>query len=296
MPHESVCPVCRSASRLLAEGNTTARAYFTGADGYAIAAGRRRQRLPLYGCEACGHGFSPVDIEPRELSAWYERSAPDEIFLAGETARRRTARAVLRRAAHWQQPGTLLDAGAGPGVFVAEAVRAGWQAVGLDPSAWTVRHGQEVFGVPMAQGALQSAALAAQPFDAVTLFDVIEHVIDPLALTRAAAARLRSGGLLVLTTPRFDSFVARFLGRRWYCIFPAHVQYFTEASLRSVLIASGFDILEQRTHTRYVSTGYIWRRLREWMAPIDKLAAGRYGDMCIPVNLRDEFEVYARKR
>lgn len=254
------------------------------------------ERLPLYVCQHCGHGFSPLDVAPRELAAWYEESVPDELFLAGEPERRMTARAVLRRTGRRQPPGSLLDVGAGPGIFVSEARRAGWGAVGLEPAAWAVQHGRTQLGVPMIRGVLTDQ-IALETFDVLTLFDVIEHVADPGALLQAAAGRLGAGGLLVLTTPRFDSLLARCLGRRWYCIFPAHLHYFTAVSLRLTLAAAGLAIVEQRSHTRYVSARYYWQRLCSWLGwGVGRRVPSLLGRIPLPVNLGDEFEVYARRR
>lgn len=68
-------------------------------------------------------------------------------------------------------------------------------------------------------------------FDVVLALDVIEHLVDPAAALRELAARLAPGGLLVLTTPRWDSLAARLFRGRWRAIFPAHLFYFTARSL-----------------------------------------------------------------
>lgn len=299
MRHEPACPVCQGTTRLFEEGTIAAHQFFLTADSYTIASGERRQRLPLYVCSGCGHGFSPLDIDPKVVQDWYEKAEEDNTFLAGEFARRLTARAVLRRIALWQRvPGTLLDAGAGPGIFVSEAVRAGWQAYGLEPAAWAVSHGREEYQVPMVKGNFKEPlSLPMKQFDVVTLFDVIEHVPEPLALLQSAAAVLRPGGLLVLITPRFDSVLAQVLGRHWYCIFPAHLQYFTSKSLRLILTAAGFDLVKRVSHTRYVNFRYGWRRLHAWLtdAALPVLSRGECA-LSVPINFGDEFEVYALKR
>ncbi len=298
MRDQPVCPVCRGEVRLWAEGNVSARQFFSAAEPYAIAAGARL-RLPIYVCVECGHGMSPLDVDPGVVAEWYAEAKLVLMFLAGERARRLTARAVLRRMASLRHvPGSLLDVGAGPGIFVSEAARAGWQAYGLEPAAWAVHHGRDAFNVSMIKGDLLSPLdLPGKPFNVVTMFDVVEHAAEPLTLLRSAATVLRPGGLLVLTTPRFDSLLARILGRHWYCIFPAHLQYFTSNSLQLALAAAGFDVVKRLGHTRCVSWQYGWRRLCAWLVDGAWPASSRGARaMSIPVNFGDEFEVYARKR
>jgi len=197
-----------------------------------------------------------------------------------------------------QPPGCLIDVGSGPGIFVSEAERAGWQAYGLEPASWAVRHGRQAYKVEIVRGdLLKPLALPVRQFDVVTMFDVIEHVADPAALLRSAAALLRTGGILVLTTPRFDSLLARILGRHWYCIFPAHLQYFTEKSLRHSTAKAGFKFVAQLAHTRYVSFGYGWRRLCAWLTGgTIPNPSGSDSKFIGPINFGDEFELYASKR
>ena len=298
MSEDTICPQCQGPTSLYDKGTCTPRQFFSTTSGYQIAAGQIRERLPIYVCRVCGHGFTPLGVEPSQISRWYHATAPDFTFVAQEKARRRTARAIL----HWAEgytpaKGRLLDIGAGPGIFVSEAARRGWSAMGLEPSTWAVRYGQEHFGIEMKLG--ETAALQEVPpnsCDVVTLFDVIEHVADPRALIEAAAAIVRPGGLLVLTTPRFDSLLARIMGRRWYCIFPAHIQYFTQRSLFALLQSAGFSILLHRTHTRYLSGHYIWQRLVAWLTGKSGTPAVSTHPLILPVNFGDEFEVYARKQ
>lgn len=299
MPTEYPCVVCQSTTTLFVPGTITPREFFSQTYHYKIAAGDAHQRLPIYTCQKCGHGFTPLDIPPDLIVSWYQQNPPDHTFLADETARRRTARTVLQKIESiCAQPGRLLDVGAGPGIFVSEARARGWEATGVDPSQWAVQHGRQAYGVPLVQGdIMQLRNVATRPYDVVTLFDVIEHVPDPRELVQAAVAALRPHGLLVLTTPRFDSVLAALMGKRWYCIFPAHLHYFTRSSLQHTLRAAGFEVVAARAHTRYLGAQYVWQRLTSFLFPHRPApSAGQRSSISIPLNFGDEFEVYAKKR
>ena len=297
MSPQPQCVICHTAAHVYDPGTTTPGQFFSSEVSYTIAAGHNQQRLPLYACQVCGHGFTPIDIDFSIITNWYGRNKPDTVFLSNEAARRKTARIILQRIqTHTGKVGRLLDIGAGPGIFVSEAIRAGWDAIGIDPSAWAIRHARDAYGVVIQQGDIdQLSSLPAISFNVVTLFDVIEHVPNPDALLKAVTRLLRPGGFLVLTTPRFDSALARLMGRRWYCIFPAHIQYFTRRSLQLAAQTAGLKIVEERTHTRYLNMYYLWQRLKAFTTGTRISSPLHTTGPIIPVNYGDEFEVYAQK-
>jgi len=217
------CPICGSNTVSYIEGTVGAADFFAEGSPYVIASGSDGTRLPVRRCASCGHGYAPMEgVGADEVVKWYERYE-DETFLADESARRKTADVVLKRIKKVVSSGKLLDVGAGPGVFASEAKRQGWQALGLEPSQWAVEQGIREFDVPMKQAGFTSLKeMPGASYDVVTIFDVIEHVIDPEELLSSIYKVLRPGGLLVVTTPRFDSLFARVLGKHWHAIFPAH--------------------------------------------------------------------------
>ncbi len=98
---------------------------------------------------------------------------------------------------------TALDVGCGAGLLAEPLARMGGQVFGIDAAPENVkvaaRHAAD-------QGLLidyQCVDVAQQSgaFDLVTSMEVIEHVIDPVVFFRALAARLASGGLMILSTP-----------------------------------------------------------------------------------------------
>jgi len=82
------------------------------------------------------------------------------------------------------------------------------------------------------------------------MFDVIEHLFDPRAVLAAIARALAPGGLMVISTPNFDSASRFALGADWAVLSPLeHVYYFTEDSLRRILHGAGFgDVQYVRRH------------------------------------------------
>ena len=54
------------------------------------------------------------------------------------------------------------------------------------------------------------------PFDAVTCWDTIEHLADPLMALMQLRNVIKPNGYLFLSTPDISSFIAKLLGERWY--------------------------------------------------------------------------------
>ncbi|MFQ5767590.1 MAG: class I SAM-dependent methyltransferase [Acidobacteriota bacterium] len=107
----------------------------------------------------------------------------------------------VRRAYAAGRPPRCLDVGAGIGLFVAEALRAGWQAQGMEPSSAARQVARQVLGMEL-HGGWPAAGIQ---FDLVTLWDVLGHVEDPADLLGRIRNCLPEGGGLVIKVPNFQS-------------------------------------------------------------------------------------------
>ena len=194
----------------------------------------------LLRCRSCGTARTAGDPPPEghEVGA-YRPGAPRLARAAAPVLSLfdRHRLALLRR--HVPAPAALLDAGAGRGRFVAAARRAGYSAVGVEPSRRGVE-GARALGVDLVAAGLDDAPIAAGSLDAVTLWHVLEHVEEPGAALERAAAWLRPGGVLLVGVPNLGSLQARLGGDRWYHLdVPRHRTHFTVAGLHALLRARG---------------------------------------------------------
>lgn len=103
----------------------------------------------------------------------------------------------------------VLDIGCSSGLFLAEARQAGMDAHGAELSPETAHFAAEHFGLPVHPGDWRDAGYAPASFDVITLFDVIEHLPDPMAELRAILPLLKPGGLLLQSTPDIDGLFPR---------------------------------------------------------------------------------------
>ena len=164
----------------------------------------------------------------------YSGYADDEPLLRRNFVRRLSA---LER---WVAPAALLDVGCALGVFVRVARERGWDARGVERSAYAAGEAA-AHGVPVVQGDFLSVPLPPASLAALTMFDMLEHVSDPRAYVRRARALLRPGGVLVIETGDLGSLFARLSGRHYHFFSPPnHLSFFTRATLGRLLGEEGF--------------------------------------------------------
>ena len=97
-----------------------------------------------------------------------------------------------------------LDVGCGAGLLAEPLARLGAEVTGIDASAEVIeaaRAHAAAGGLPIDYRAGGIEAVAAERFDLVTAFEVIEHVADTRAFVNGLAGALAEGGLLLLSTP-----------------------------------------------------------------------------------------------
>jgi len=129
-----------------------------------------------------------------------------------------------------------LDVGCSTG-FVVEAAQAnGWKAAGIDLNPSAIEFGRSR-ALDLRTVALEDAGLAAGTFDAVSLFDVLEHLLDPGRTLRACVDLLAPDGILFLYVPNFDSASRLLMGANAHFIWPTHhLNYYTPTTIRDLML------------------------------------------------------------
>jgi SAM-dependent methyltransferase len=216
-------------------------------------AGFRRHGVDIYRCHDCGCIMAdiPFDHAQYESGSYYTLARKTLADIDEEWGFR--WRTVLRWIRRSGDIATLLDVGAGNGYFVALAGREfGLDAHGIEISAEEIRFASEVVGVDLIGG---DVAQHTAQYDAVTCFNVLEHVADPQGFLAAAIARVRPGGVLVLTTPNPGCIHARVKGiEHWNMIDPPHhINLFSRRSLEQILGANGMRTIRYETLSTYIN-------------------------------------------
>jgi 2-polyprenyl-3-methyl-5-hydroxy-6-metoxy-1,4-benzoquinol methylase len=199
----------------------------------------------------------------------------------------------------------LLDVGCATGFFLDLARSKGWNVVGTEVSSFGASFAQERFGLDVRLGTLRDLHLNDQTFDVVTMWDVIEHVLDPMAELLEVHRVLRQGGLLSIITPDANSLVARLLGSRWeeYRRVREHVYFFSRRTLTEMLRKAGFEILRTESADKVFYLGPAMQRLKYYASDgaVTRLATRwvyRLGLDKVRININPftKMTVYARRQ
>ncbi|MEX0785412.1 MAG: class I SAM-dependent methyltransferase [Dehalococcoidia bacterium] len=163
----------------------------------------------------------------------------------------------------YQRSGRLLDVGCGAGFFLDAARTRGYSVAGVDLSPVPAAYAQDALGLDVAVSSLYAYEAPSDAFDAVTIFQTIEHDPDPAALCAELYRIVAPGGVLMVTTPAADGFVARAMGKRWFGYRNVeHVSFFSRRSLRFALERAGFEIVFLDVeHGKRLSMKYVLNRL-----------------------------------
>jgi SAM-dependent methyltransferase len=167
--------------------------------------------------------------------------------------------------------GRILDIGCATGDFLKVARSRGWQVLGADPSA--ARAQVEAAGIELVGTNVHDVDVEEGTLDAITFWDVLEHVTNPVADLARARSLLKPDGVLALTVPDAANFVARVSGRRWFGFKTAgeHLQFFTRTSLRLALRTAGFAPREVAPTTWSCTFGFLADRAGLYLGPPGRL-------------------------
>lgn len=135
-----------------------------------------------------------------------------------------------------------------------------------------VEFAEKTYGINVHQGGLATAGFEPASFDAITFWDALEHVPDPLQHLQLVAGLLKDNGVLIVNYPNYSSIFAGIFKDRWWYMVPVHLFYFTPRVLNGALSKLGFDIAGEHRH---------WQTLE--LAHVLKMASGSIPAMLWPL-------------
>lgn len=198
-----VCPCCGGAARLRFASKD--RNQHTAEDEYRY-----------YLCSQCALTY--LENIPKDLARVYAKEqfsipAPDRNAFQAQAETQKWKLEILKSLV---SSGTLFEVGPATGEFAYLAKQAGFQPKLAEMNSHCCQFLREVLDLNVTQTANPVAALAAEKkFDAICIWQTIEHVPSFWQLMDETASHLEAGGVLIVSTPNPFSLQARILGRYW---------------------------------------------------------------------------------
>lgn len=151
----------------------------------------------------------------------------------------RAGNVALKRYGHsgeLMQPGMrCLDIGAGGGEWVYLLDQIGCDSVGIEPNTGYGSFARDSYDVEVFLGMYQDASFEKESFDVLTLFQVLEHLADPVVDLRAMSEYLKPGGKFVIEVPDILFSGMRF-DHKWH---DGHLFGFDDVTLEAVAACAG---------------------------------------------------------
>jgi 2-polyprenyl-3-methyl-5-hydroxy-6-metoxy-1,4-benzoquinol methylase len=100
--------------------------------------------------------------------------------------------------------GDLLDIGCSTGGFMLFAQQKGWQVTGVEVSEKAASVARDLTGASVFAGTITDFK-PDRLFEAITVWETLEHLAEPVDFLHSALGLLKSGGVLALSTPHWGS-------------------------------------------------------------------------------------------
>jgi SAM-dependent methyltransferase len=221
----------------------------------------KQVRYTLVRCPSCSLVWLNNPPKPSEMHLHYTDAYHKLISAAGEDSpdRWRDRIQILRQC---KQSGTLLDLGCSSGGFLGFFKGDSWKLCGIEMSADCARRAEARAGAHVFVGDILDAPFPPESFDAITCFDVLEHLYEPRRVIARVGEWLKRGGIFYVQVPNVDSAEARVFGSYWHGLeLPRHLFHYSPTSLEFLAESAGLRVVSLETRRNPAvgtSLRYVW--------------------------------------
>ena len=229
-------------------------------------------------CSNCGLYFLNPQLDKEDLQQLYDHTyfLSEESAITGyedyisdkENIVRTSHKKLKRIEKYYPQKGTILDIGCATGFFLLAAREREWDARGVEYSDYASQIAREQHSLQVKTGTIKEAEYKDEFFDCVTMWDLIEHVTDPMADLAEVNRIMKPDGILAIITPNVASFIAKLWGKKWLLWNRTdHLYFFSPNTLNQMLKKNGFKIIKVKNlgyGGKFVSVDFIFERLKKY--------------------------------
>lgn len=153
--------------------------------------------------------------------------------------------------------GRLLDVGCGTGELLNIAQRRGWEVWGIDNCPSRIAQAKERYNLNnLSVTTLEKADFHEEEFDALVMWDIIEHLSHPNQILQKARRLLKKDGLLLISTANQHSLLGMIADGLYRLslkrvtwplktLYPlTHPLYFTPETLKKIVTNNGLTVIK----------------------------------------------------
>lgn len=277
------------------------------------AEGVRMFEDPPFEVKRCGCGF--VYVTPRVpddklhliyQTNYFKSTSAKDFGYSDYTLDRdlylKTFAKKARIVQRFKPAGRVLEVGSAAGFFLRAMRDRGYDVHGVEVSRYVAEFARDELGIETVfNGRLADAPLEPESFDVVAMWDVIEHLADPIAELERMRALMRPDGALFIQTQDVSALTARVLGKKWLHFKQLeHIYHFDPRTIQRALDRAGFEIVHV-THTgtgKYISVDFFIERMQRYSRLLHLMLkpARVFGRRYFYLSPRDEMIVVARPK
>lgn len=150
----------------------------------------------------------------------------------------------MRRQIKWARGGQVLDIGCGNGEMLDQYRMLGWNTSGVEPGSESAEIARKK-GHSVITGLVEQVGLPSESFDAVTMWDALEHIPNPTEVLREVFRILRPNGTVYIHVPNYGSCYGRHWKDRWFMFTaPLHYYHYSSTTIQELLQRNGFEAIE----------------------------------------------------
>lgn len=223
-----------------------------------------KEEFDVEKCNQCGLLFTNPIPKPEEIGKYYASekyySHPQKTFSPLGSLynfiKYLNLRSKYNIIAQTFPTGTLLDIGCGSGDFLKFAKKQGWNVSGIEPNSSARKFASQQTGENILLPE-QSHLLVENSFDVITMWHVLEHVLDLHTQLSTIKNLAKQNASIIIALPNHDSFDGNKYKKHWAAWdVPRHLYHFNKKSVQQLFSKFGFklqDISPMKWDAFYVS-------------------------------------------
>lgn len=240
-------------------------------------------------CGGCGLLYSPTFFNSPQLEHLYGQMPPNMAEVPLE-ALRRTQRGYFEALKSCSDlKGGFIEVGPDIGLFTESCVREG-----LYDEYWLFEPNRDV--LPALSRIVEGrryhiihdmfgfSHVPNHAASAAVMIHVLDHLLDPVATLRELRQKLMPGARLLLVTHDESSLLRRLVGWRWPAFCLQHPQIYNPKSMRILLEAAGFEVLQQRKTVNYFQVSFLLKHLL-WAFGMKVRSVPSFGQLTLGLKL-----------